>query len=278
MVAVVRLVLSGGSAKGLLECAGAVCALEDRGHTIGVGAGTSAGGIVLGALASGRAPSEVKNILFERDFTDFVSTGWLSWLRLATRGNLSNGKALLDFLRDFTRYKTFAEAHFDVRLTASDYTAGCMRVFRPEEDPTMEIALAMRATSAMPLAFSAIEYEDRWYKDGGVYAHVPVDAGTRAPDERTVIFALAQPPGVCKNAEPWRMDVGLVREVGRTVDLLVDANVEAQMVNSPEDAVTVFSDALGYGTLDFALGPSDKQALFEHGYALTAEALEAAGL
>ena len=276
-MALVRLVLSGGSAKGLLECAGAVCALEDRGHEVGVGAGTSAGGIVLGALAAGRAPSEIKNVLFEMDLTRFVSTGWGGWLRLATRGCLSSGKALLEFLRDFTRLKTFAEAHFDVRLTASDYSAGRMRVFRPEDDPTMELATAMRATSAMPLAFAAVEHEGQWYKDGGMYAHVPVDAAARAP-ERTVIFALAQPPGVCQNNTPWKADVGLVREVGRTVDLLVDANVEAQMAGAPADAVTVFSDALGYGTLQFDLGPADKQALYDHGYGLMHEALEKAGL
>lgn len=274
----VRLVLSGGSARGLLECCGALNALADRGHEVAVGAGTSAGGVVLGLLAAGRAPSEIRNLLLQTDFRRFISTGWGAWLRLVTRGALSDGRAYLAFLREATRGRTFREAHFDVRLTASDYSAGTLRVFTREDDPDMELATAMRITSAMPLGFSAVEHGGRWYKDGGVYAHVPVWAGVRDISDRTVIFALARPPGGVDNPMDWRADVGLVREVERTVDLLVDANVEAQFAGAPADAVRVFSDGLGVGTFQFGLSAARKQELYEHGYGLTAAALEAAGL
>jgi len=234
---------------------------------------------VIGALASGRAPSELRHALMEQRLGRFVSTkGWRAWLRLALKGALSDGEALAEFLRAFTVGRTFADAHFDVRITASDYSAGCPRVFSRHTDPDMPLALAMRATSALPLAFPAVQYRDRWFKDGGIYANVPVEAGIRALDERVVIFALAQAPGACENDTPWRADVGLVREVGRAVDLLIDANVEAELAKAPEGAVTVFSDGLGFGTLDFDLTASDKQELYEHGYGLTYAALEEAGL
>lgn len=276
-MAKVRCVLGGGSAKGILECAGAAAAIEDRGHVISVGVGTSAGGVVIGALAAGRGPSEIRNVLMDRDFSEFISTGWRAWLRLATRGALSSGREYLEFLRGFTRGKRFRDAQFDVRLTGADYTAGALRVFSAAADPDMDLALAMRITSAIPLGFSAVEYQGRWYKDGGVYAHVPVEAGADGTD-REVIFALAQPPGGMENRARWRANVGLVREVERTLDLLVDANVEAQLARAPEDAVRVFSDGLGHGTLKFDFSPAEKQALFEHGYSLMAAALKASGL
>ena len=112
----VRLVLSGGSARGILEAAGAVNALADRGHEISVGAGTSAGGIIMGALAAGRAPKEIKQIVLETDFGQFISTGWRSWWRLIRKGSLSDGKALLKFLKRITRDVTFKDAIFDVRI------------------------------------------------------------------------------------------------------------------------------------------------------------------
>jgi predicted acylesterase/phospholipase RssA len=277
-MALVRLVLSGGSAKGLLECTGAVTALADRGHEVAIGAGTSAGGIILGGLAAGRAPSEIRNVLMETDLTRFVNTDWRSWLRLAFRGSLSDGSALLAFLQHFTRGKKFKDAHFDLRLTAANFSQGCPRVFTQEADPEMDLALGMRITSALPLAFSAVEYEGDWYKDGGVYANVPVEA-SRTIAEATVIFAIAQSPeGGQAEPTPWKADVGLVKEVGRTIDLLIDANIESQMDEAPEHAVKVFSDGLGYGTLDFDLTTTQKQELYDHGYALMLTGLEEAGL
>lgn len=273
----IRLILSGGSGKGMLECAGAVNALADRGHEIAIGAGTSAGGVILGVLAAGRTPVEVQRILMARNFTKFISTGWRAWVRLATRGVLSNGRAYLAFLREITRGRRFRDADFDLRLTGSDYSAGAPRVFSIDTDPDMEIALAMRITSAIPLGFAAVEYQGRWYKDGGVYAHVPVEAGMHGI-ARTVIFALAQPPGGIENLTRWRATVGLVREVERAVDLLVDANVEAQLSRAPEDAVKIFSDGLGHGTLKFDFTAAEKQALHDHGYGLMAAALQKAGL
>lgn len=277
-MALIRCILSGGSAKGILECAGAVNAVADRGHQIGVGAGTSAGGVILGALAAGRAPIEVKRIVLARDFTDFISTGWWSWGRLVTKGALSNGRAYLAFLRDVTFGKTFRDAVFDVRLTGADYSFGGPRVFSFDTDLDMELALAMRITSAIPLGFSAVEYQGRWYQDGGVYAHVPVEASAQARAGRTVIFALAEAPGQTEKRVRWKANVGLTREVERTMDLLVDANVEAQLARAPADAVRVFSDALGFRTLDFAFTAVQKQSLYDHGYELMAKALEGAGL
>ena len=276
-MAAIRLVLSGGSAKGLLECAGAVAAVEDRGHTVVVGAGTSAGGVVLGALASGRRPGEIRNVLLETDFTRFVDLGWRGWLRLAFKGTASDGSALLAFLRNFTRGKKLSESEFDVRITAADFSAGCPRVFTKADDPDMELAIAMRITSSLPLAFDAVEYQGRWYKDGGVYANVPIEAGMRA-SERVVIFAQAQSPEDCGTTVPWTARPGLIKEIERSIDLLIDANVHAQFDKAPEDAVTVFSDGLGHGTLEFDLSLEQKHNLYDHGYGLMAAALEVGGL
>ncbi len=268
----VRLVLSGGSARGILEAAGAVNALADRGHEISVGAGTSAGGIIMGALAAGRAPKELKQIVLETDFGQFISTGWRSWWRLIRKGALSDGKALLKFLQRITRDVTFKDAVFDVRITGANYTLGVEQVFTRETDPDMPLALAMRITSSMPLGFSAVEYQGHWFKDGGVYENVPIETGTRAI-ERTVIFALADSVDGVQNEVPWKADVGLVKEAGRSISLLLDANMESSYRHAPVDAIKVFSDGLGIPTLKFKLSRDERQKLFEHGYELMAKGL-----
>jgi NTE family protein len=271
----VRFVASGGSAKGLLEITGALSALIEQGNSIEIGAGTSAGGVILGALASGRSPSEIKDTLMGMDFTRFISTGLWSKLRLLSSGNLSNGKALLKFFEEFTKGKTFGDSGFDIRITGADYSFGQPQVFAKQTHKQMPLALAMRITSAMPLAFDAVEYDARWFKDGGVYAHIPVEA-SREPF-RTVIFALAQDPASIKR-EAWGAEPGIIREIGRTVDLLVDANVKAELDKAPPDAIKVFSDGLGFSAFKFDFTRAEKERLFAHGHELMGAALKVAGL
>lgn len=274
-MATVRFICSGGSAKGILEAVGAVNALYDRGHAVEIGAGTSAGGIVLGGLASGKSPGQMKDVVMDMDFTKFISTGLLSLWRLVRKGNLSDGSKLLKFFERVTGGKKFKDATFDLRITASDFRRGSPRVFTSQHDPEMPIALAMRITSAFPLGFSAVSYDGSWYKDGGVYMHVPVGAGERdaAP---LVIFAMAHEHG--KDAEAWSEDVGLVKEAERTVDLLVDANVHGEIEKAPANAAIAYSDCLGYGTFKFDFSTEEKAKLYQHGYKLMGLALEKAGL
>lgn len=255
--------------------AGAIGAVFDRGHYPEVGAGTSAGGIILGALASGRSPSDIKQIMLDLNFEDFISTGFAAKLRVAFKGCLSDGRALLKEFRKITGGKTFRNAGFDVRITGANYDTGRPAVFTRQTDPDMELALAMRITSAMPLAFSAVEYMGHWYKDGGVYAHIPVEA-SREPF-RTVIFALAADPDKADH-EKWAADAGIAREVGRTVDLLVDSNVHSELAKAPADSIRVFSDALGLGSFDFDLSRAQKNLLYAHGYDLMTVALKQSGL
>ena len=271
-----RFVLSGGSAKGVLEGAGALNAVFDRGNTIAVGAGTSAGGIILGALAAGKSPKEIREIALAVDFSKFISTGFWSWLRVIRTGSLSDGKELLKFLEGLTGGKRFKDAGFDARLTGADYTYGKPAVFSRDLTPEMPIALAMRITSCIPLGFSSVEWKGSWFKDGGVYAHVPVEA-SRDP-YRTVIFALAHGHDGRPEKADWSADPGLLKEVERTVDLLIDANVHEELAKAPPDAVRVFSDALGFGTFKFDFSTSEKEALYKHGYDLMAKALGEAGL
>jgi NTE family protein len=269
-----RLVMSGGSAKGVVEAAGALNAVFERGNVVEIGSGTSAGGIILGALAAGKSPKDIKSMAIETDFSKFVSTGFFSLMRAAFKGCLSDGKDLLKFFTELTGGRLLKDAGFDVRIVGSDYTNGKAQVFRKETHPEMPIALAMRITSAMPLAFSAVEYNGTWYKDGGVYAHVPIEA-SREP-LRMVIFAQADPP----DAKPkgWKADAGIVKEVERTLDLLVDANVDEEMQKAPPDAIRVYSDALGFSTFKFDFTRSEKERLYQHGYDLMYRALEVAGL
>lgn len=275
-MATIRCVMSGGSAKGLLEAVGALNAIYDRKHEVEIGAGTSAGGVVLGGLAAGKSPGQMKDLVMDMDFTKFISLGFLSIWRLVRKGNLSDGEKLLKFFDKVTEGKKFKDAKFDLRITGSDYEHGMPKVFSKLYDGEMPIALAMRITAAFPLGFSAVRYEGRWYKDGGVYMHVPVSAGERAIAP-LVVFAMASDPSTEDN-EFWDADVGLAREAERTVDLLVDANVHAQIERLKSDAVVAYSDCLGYGTFKFDFTKEEKVKLYDHGYKLMDTALARAGM
>ena len=191
----IGLALSGGGARGLAHI-GILKAFDEAGIAVSSVAGTSMGGVVGGLYASGYSAEEIERIVKRIDFPGlFLDSPRRQSLFMTQRAEreryllsirfdgvkpyvpraLTAGQRLTSLLADLTiRADYTCEGDFDrlpipFRATATDIGNGSEVVISGGS-----LADAMRATMAIPLAFTPAEIDGRHLLDGGIVDPVPV--------------------------------------------------------------------------------------------------------
>lgn len=192
----VAFALSGGGARGLAHI-GALQVCEDAGVEIAGIAGSSMGGIIGGLYAVGYTPDEIERIARKIDFSALFSNSpsrkslfltqreKMDRTLLTLRFNsfkpslpteLSAAQRVTELFTSLTLKQNFKAGGDFTRLptpfktVATDISTG--------EAVTLDrgnLAEALRATMAFPLAISAVAWEDRLLMDGGMLKPAPVD-------------------------------------------------------------------------------------------------------
>lgn len=192
----VALALSGGGARGLAQI-GVLHALDEAGISIDVLCGVSMGAIVGGLYASGidpdslavlarsvqwsellqNTPPRAKLLLSQKDKAAnwFVSIP-LRHFRPQWPTGATSGQALYNYLSNLTQGATYrCGSDFDrlpvrFRAVATELVSGRRTVFTQGE-----LAFAMRAAMAFPLAVSPLQQDSLLFVDGGLVDPLPVD-------------------------------------------------------------------------------------------------------
>lgn len=190
----VGLVLGGGGALGLSHI-GVLRALEEQRIPIDFIAGTSMGSIIAGFYASGMSPDEMQAFLEGLDWDEVMSDEtprrelyfrrkqddqrYLFEMGLNFRGpKMGTGMAAGQKFNNLLQLATLRSAaitNFDrlpipYRAVATDLQSGTAHVLDHGN-----LATAMRASMAVPGAFTAVEMEGRTFVDGGIVDNLPVD-------------------------------------------------------------------------------------------------------
>ncbi|MGD9782939.1 MAG: patatin-like phospholipase family protein, partial [Kiritimatiellia bacterium] len=190
----VGLVLGGGGALGLAHI-GVLRALEAQRIPIDFVGGTSMGSIIAGFYASGMSPDEVQAFLEGLDWDEVMSDEtprrelyfrrkqddqrYLFEMGLNFRGpKMGTGMAAGQKFNNLLQLATLRSAaitNFDrlpipYRAVATDLQSGTAHVLDHGN-----LATAMRASMAVPGAFTAVELEGRIFVDGGIVDNLPVD-------------------------------------------------------------------------------------------------------
>ncbi len=163
----IGLALSGGGARGLAHI-GVLKILDSEGIKIDFIAGTSMGGIIGAAFASGYKPSEIEEIALR-----FSHRGELiKYIDIhPNRRGLLEGNKIRNFLRDAIGSDLeFSQLKIPLLLVAVDLNSGKEVVFSEGK-----VLPAIFATSAIPGIFSPIEYQSKTLVDGGVLNNLPVE-------------------------------------------------------------------------------------------------------
>jgi NTE family protein len=156
------LALSGGAARGIAHV-GVMKVFEEEGIRVDCVAGTSAGALVGGALASGMPLEEIEEIGRTLRWRD------LGRMTVSRLGIQSNAR-MEDFIRARFPVKRFEDMPLPFAAVATDLQTGAAIVMRDEGD----VAFAIRASCALPGWYVPVtDAHGRQLVDGGLVANLP---------------------------------------------------------------------------------------------------------
>ncbi len=212
----IGLVLSGGGARGTAHI-GVLQVLEEMRVPIDAIAGTSMGAVVGGLYASGLTPAEIQKAVVDLDwgnaFDDSTSRDKLSFRRkqddqgllfnfqvgvrdgqLRIPRGLVQGQKFNLILRSLT-LETATIRDFDAlpipfRAVAADLGTG-----EPVVIGSGDLVLALRASMAVPGAFSPVERDGRQLIDGSVADNLPIDVARNMGVDRLIVVDISEPLG-----------------------------------------------------------------------------------
>ncbi len=167
--------LSGGGARGFAHL-GAIKALEERRLKPDIIAGTSAGALAGVFYADGFAPDEIVDMFKDTKFKQFVE------FTLPTSG-LFRPTGLYDFIKKNLRSKTFDQLQIPFTAVATDWEKGRYVSFAKGD----KLVDAVVASCCVPLVFSPIKIDGRYYVDGGVLKNLPASV---IKDHCNVLFGV----------------------------------------------------------------------------------------
>jgi NTE family protein len=179
----VNAVFQGGGVKGI-GLVGGVYAAEKRGVAFHQVAGTSVGAVVAAFLAAGYSADEMRDIILNTPFEQFVKEDWYHYIRgigpavrLFVKKGLYSGDPLEQWMSRFLEAKgirTFGDLEPNkLRVVASDISHGKLLVL-PEDireygvDPSsFPVAKAVRMSASIPYFFDPVIIKLRKPKENG---------------------------------------------------------------------------------------------------------------
>jgi len=253
----IALVLGGGGAKGAAHI-GVLEVLEELHIPIDCVAGTSMGALVGATFASGRTPADIKTRVLEINWSQAVgtqglrdrtpinqklqNTAYTNSLELGvkngaivTPGGLLKTQDIEDIIRKLVANARFTQDFDDLpipfRAIATDMVTGNMVVLA-----SGDVSVAMRASMAVPGAFSPVLIDDMILSDGGQLRNLPVDiARDLCGGENVAVIAvsLQSPP-----PDPATL-TSAVALAGRSLDVMIAANTSAQLATLTDKDISV---------------------------------------
>jgi NTE family protein len=269
----------GGSARGLAHV-GVIRWFEEHHIPIDLIAGTSIGGLVGGAYATGMSSQELaellattnwdemfnstgfrfKNVRRKADARDFPSRVEFGLKRGIVPPTALNSGQQVDFLLQriggpYFQLQSFDDLPTPFRCVATDLVSAQSVVLDHGSLPA-----AMRATMSIPGVFPPIDLDGKVLVDGGALNNVPANV-VRDMGADVVIAVNVAPTGQARTINYSLL--GLMRQ---TIDVMIDANTRAAI----QTADIVINPPLeGFGSLDWRRS----EPLADEGYR-AAEALK----
>lgn len=210
----IGLVLSGGGARGAAHL-GVLKVLEQNRIPVDFIAGTSMGAIIGGLYASGLSLEQIESALSEIDWDDILlddprrkylpyrkkreddeflveSAAGFRDGEVRLPAGLLQGQKLLLKLKSLTlpvaHVRHFDQLHIPFCAVTTDISNGKMVIL-----DSGDLALAMRASAAIPSVFSPVEIDGKLLVDGGVSGNLPVSVVQQMGAQRIIAVDISTP-------------------------------------------------------------------------------------
>ncbi len=279
----VGLVLSGGGARGAAHI-GVLRELERQNVPVDFIVGTSMGAIIGGLYASGLDVDRIEqamrdidwNTVFndatdrreltirrkrDNDFFQLDKDAGISETGLELPTGLIRGQKLYLELVKLTRHASGMH-HFDrfpipFRCVATDISSGEQVVL-----DSGNLALAMRASMAVPGVFSTVHLDDRILVDGGISNNLPIDVARDMGAEVIIASDISSPLAAAPETD------SVLYVVGQLSRLLTRANVDRQLQSLGERDILITPELGDFSSSDFV----DAMDIVDSGQEAAAEA------
>ncbi|MFW6351260.1 MAG: patatin-like phospholipase family protein [Bacteroidota bacterium] len=242
------LVLSGGGTRGFGHL-GVIKALEEEGIQPDIVSGVSAGAIVGALYADGNSPDEILETLSSKRIFDYLDFN-------IPRTGLVRMNGFEKTLKKYLKAKIFEDLKIPLMVFAVNMNTAHYVCFEKGN-----LALAVKASSSVPIVFPPIEVNGDLYCDGGVINNFPVEPLRKVCDK--VI-------GV--NVNPLvRRKTGF-HNLKQIAERTFQLSVRSHVLNRKElcDLFIEPVEADNFGLLDLSSG----KAIFKVGYEYTKKLLE----
>jgi NTE family protein len=268
----VGVAFGGGSARGIAHV-GVIRWLEEHRIPIDVAAGTSMGGLVGGAFASGMNAAELHTFLTGLDWDELfgeVTFGYKnirrkadaraypSRLEFGLRGGivpptaLNNGESV-ELLLGRIAAPYFEMENFDALPTPFRTVAVDLLSAQPVVMRNGSLADAMRATMSLPLIFPPVEMNGQVLIDGGTMNNIPADVVKEMGADRVVAV------NVGDLADREEVSYTMFGVAGNTIDAMMRASTRRALASAD---VVINVPLKNYGSLDWRRASE----LVEEGY------------
>jgi NTE family protein len=276
----VGLALGGGSARGFAHI-GVLRWFEEHRIPVDVISGTSMGGLVAGAFASGMSPQEIQDLMKEVDWDMmFVADSpyrhktfrrkqdkraFPSQLEFGLKGGLSlpgglNPGQQIALLLDrialsYGDMESFDDLPTPFRCVATDLKHAEAVVLGKGS-----LAQAMRATMAIPGVFTPVNIDDWLLVDGGALNNIPADVTKKMGADVVIAVNVG-----ADSATEQQTRASLVALLGRTIDTMMTTSIRQALKDAD---IILDPDLVGLNSMDWRRSAD----LADRGYA-AAEAM-----
>ncbi|MEW6363524.1 MAG: patatin-like phospholipase family protein [Acidobacteriota bacterium] len=270
----IGLALGGGSARGIAHV-GVLEWLEHNHVPIDYVAGTSMGGLVGGAYATGMTPAEIREMLAGVDWDLMFlpdvpfksktfrrkqdSRAFPTAIELGLRGGIRfpsglNSGQQVELLLDRIALPCWDAGSFDELPVPFRCVATDLRRVEAVALDRGPLARALRATMAIPGVFAPVEIDGRTLVDGGVINNVPADVVRAMGADIVIAVDVGIDPMTAAQQQ------SLFGVLGQTIDAMMLPNVRQSLACAD---IVVRPDLRGLGSIDWRR--SDEMA--DRGYA-----------
>jgi NTE family protein len=268
----VGVAFGGGSARGIAHI-GVIKWFEEHRVPIDMAAGTSMGGLVGGAYATGMDAAELREMIASTDWDTMFGASsfrfknirrkedarsYPSRLEFGLKGGLVPPTALnngqqVDWLLSRIAASYYAIDSFDQLPTPFRTVAVDLRRSERVVIDRGPFALAMRATMSLPGIFPPVVMDNRTLVDGGALDNIPADVVQDMGAGVVIAVDVGHPPSEI-------VDYSLFGLMGLTIDSMMRANTRRALEAAD---ITIAVDVEGFGSLDWRRAGE----LIDRGYA-----------
>ena len=160
------LVLSGGAARGIAHV-GVLKAFDECNFPIDSIQGSSIGSIVGAFFSVGMPVNDIERVVKQVKLSDFIK------IKLSLSA-LFSSEAIENFVKEHIGNSGFGDCKIPLVIVATHVKTGSRKWYTPQDNDSVSLAQACRASSSIPGVFSPTHLNGEDYFDGSVSCHLPL--------------------------------------------------------------------------------------------------------